>query len=64
MKIKEVKKDVTYYITTDEPGEPTYRTIGDGNWFAGILGTWKQIHAPLKLATLEKLFSWYLAVGK
>lgn len=32
MKITSIKEEKTFFIETDEPDSPSYRTNGDGYW--------------------------------
>ena len=50
MKIKEISKSVTYYVTTDEPDFPDYRTDENGTHWENAMGeSWESVYNDEKL---------------
>ena len=53
MKIKEVWKSVTYYVTTDDPQWPEYRTDENGAHWENAMGeSWEAVYDDEKLRTM------------
>ena len=50
MKITEVWKALTYYVTTDDPDWPEYRTDATGEIWENLMGeSWESVYDDEKL---------------
>lgn len=57
MKITKVFKSLTYYIITDDPEFPDYRTDEKGeNWENYLGGIWNPVFDYVRIKKLQKLF--------
>jgi len=57
MKITKVSKSLTYYITTDDPEFPDYRTDDNGeNWENYLGGIWNPVFDYVRIKELQELF--------
>ena len=53
MKITEVCKALTYYVTTDDPQWPEYRTDENGEHWENAMGeSWEAVYDDEKLRTM------------
>ena len=50
MKITKVRKELTYYVTTDDPDWPEYRTDETGEIWENLMGeSWESVYDDEKL---------------
>lgn len=61
MKITKVSKSLTYYITTDLPDFPEYRTDETGTYWENLIGgSWKPVYSMSKEKELQEVFYDYM----
>ena len=57
MKIKDVIKSITYYVETDDPDFPDYRTDENGSHWEKLMGeSWEPVYNPDVEKKLQELF--------
>ena len=63
MKITDATKSITYYISTDDPNFPDYRTDEFGeNWEIYLGGIWNPVFYPQD-KELKEMFHEYMKKG-